>query len=401
MLSDKQEQIVRFAHDDGAISLSVGAVRSGKTYAASTAFLLYTLSLKEPYSHLILGRKLKVMESEIVPHVRGLATALGASSEYLRTHGQLTIGDQTYHLIAANDGRSVDRMQGMTIHSELLDEATLVPEDFFSMALSRLTYEDSKMWSTCNPGSPLHWLKKNWIDEGKIDQHVQFGFDDNPSLTDAVKERNRMLFSGVFEKRMIDGLWAATDGLIYPDWEAADDEGKVIKTTIGVDYGTASPSAFVALQTVRVDGQIRYRVPEVVYVKGGTSEYNKTDSELADILCEFADVVSAGAVVLDPGATSLRAELLKRRKRAFTVRSANNSVIPGIRLTNNVLSKGTVKIDKSGCKDLIDELNTYAWDPTRIDKPIKANDHACDALRYAIMDVLPTTNRPVALPRGM
>ena len=51
------------------------------------------------------------------------------------------------------------------------------------------------------------------------------------------------------------------------------------------------------------------------------------------------------------------------------------------------------------CKHLIDEIQGYAWDPKAQergeDKPVKTNDHACDALRYALMAHRREINRRV------
>ncbi|MGW4825734.1 PBSX family phage terminase large subunit, partial [Streptomyces sp. NPDC004227] len=47
---------------------------------------------------------------------------------------------------------------------------------------------------------------------------------------------------------------------------------------------------------------------------------------------------------------------------------------------------GRLKVHSS-CRELIAEISGYAWDDRAAekgeDKPIKAADHSCDALRYA------------------
>ena len=52
-----------------------------------------------------------------------------------------------------------------------------------------------------------------------------------------------------------------------------------------------------------------------------------------------------------------------------------------------VINNGTLKILK-GCKNLIQEFQSYVWDDksklSGIDKPKKQDDHALDALRYAL-----------------
>ena len=137
---------------------------------------------------------------------------------------------------------------GLTCHSALIDEATLLPETFWDMALARLSFPDSKAWSACNPGGPLHWLKKGWIDEGKVDTHFDFDFADNPSLTPEAVERYRSLYSGVFQKRMIAGMWSAAEGLVYPDAVVEERDTKTRgRVVVGVDYGGSAPNVLCVL----------------------------------------------------------------------------------------------------------------------------------------------------------
>ena len=92
-------------------------------------------------------------------------------------------------MCAGHDEASHTRLQGLTAHSVLADEVTLYPEVFWKTLLSRCTFDDSKLWATCNPQGKRHWLKKDYIDQGKIDTIQQFTFDDNPILGQATKQR--------------------------------------------------------------------------------------------------------------------------------------------------------------------------------------------------------------------
>ena len=66
---------------------------------------------------------------------------------------------------------------------------------------------------------------------------------------------------------------------------------------------------------------------------------------------------------------------------------AQNEVLDGIRFVSKYLTQGTFKICLK-CKNLIKEFQSYVWDSksllTGVDKPLKENDHALDALRYAL-----------------
>ena len=370
MLSAKQQAVSGHAFGDGFLCLSVGTVRSGKTHSATRAFTRWTLALERPYKHLILGRKLRVIESELLPHVAAAAEPLGYS--YNRSEHILRIRDQSYHLVAGNDVRSADMVTGLTCHSALIDEATLLPETFWDMALARLSFPDSKAWSACNPGGPLHWLKKGWIDEGKVDTHFDFDFADNPSLTPEAVERYRSLYSGVFQKRMIAGMWSAAEGLVYPDAVVEERDTKTRgRVVVGVDYGGSAPNVLCVL----------VQTPNGYHCPASEEHRGVSDNVLADEILRLDGLWQGVEVAVPADAASLRYELRARGIRAF---KARQRVLEGIRRVGAAFASGRLTVSPRA-KGLVRELATYAWDPRREDAPVKEHDHHCDALRYAYM----------------
>ena len=321
----------------------MGTVRSGKTWSAALAFGLCTQRLAKGHTHFILGRKLRVIENEILPVMEMVAELCEQQFQYVRVDNMVHIGKQKYHLVAGVDERSYERLQGFTVHSCLIDEATLVPESFLEMALTRMTFRDSKMWLTCNPSYPLHYLKRKWIDKGKVDVHLQFTFEDNPTLAEETKQRFRDQFDGVFAKRYIDGLWFAGEGLVFPEYHYAPrpKPEDVKRTDIGIDYGPASTTAFVVLQSLK-NGT--HHIRAVAGVEGGPSRKNQPDSVLAREAHRLHLHYRAKALVVDPSAASFRAALLAIPQRKFHIRAANNQVLVGIRRTGNVLQSGRVTV---------------------------------------------------------
>jgi phage terminase large subunit len=70
-----------------------------------------------------------------------------------------------------------------------------------------------------------------------------------------------------------------------------------------------------------------------------------------------------------------------------SIARADNDVLDGIRSTATALGSGLMYVHRS-CSGLLDELPGYAWDSAASargeDKPVKRDDHSCDALRYAL-----------------
>jgi phage terminase large subunit len=88
--------------------------------------------------------------------------------------------------------------------------------------------------------------------------------------------------------------------------------------------------------------------------------------------------------VVDPSAASMIEQL---HRDGITPVGADNAVMDGIRTVSSLLAADRFKVHKS-CRGLISEFPAYAWDDKAAeageDKPVKAEDHSLDALRYAL-----------------
>jgi hypothetical protein len=78
------------------------------------------------------------------------------------------------------------------------------------------------------------------------------------------------------------------------------------------------------------------------------------------------------------------------RSRGITTRPANNNVAEGIKAVRSAIcdAQGVVGLlVNPKCVNTIRELPAYAWDKSNAaaggdPKPVKADDHTCDAVRY-------------------
>ena len=86
--------------------------------------------------------------------------------------------------------------------------------------------------------------------------------------------------------------------------------------------------------------------------------------------------------IIDPSAASFIAAL--DRRRWYSVITADNDVMDGLRETHTCMKQGRIKILRS-CKNTVAELNGYVWDDSSADdRPIKERDHAMDSMRYFV-----------------
>lgn len=384
-LSEKQILSIREA--DARLNIWQGAVRSGKSFASLYRFLHF-LRFGPDGPLIIVGRTTRTITTNIIDPMRDI---LGDYVKYWSGKGELNIFGRKIYAVSANDARAEAKIRGSTFIGAYVDEITLIPETFVKMLLSRLSMEGAKLFGTTNPDSPYHWLKRDFLDRAdELDLRTwAFKLEDNPSLSKEFVKQIKSEYSGLWYQRFIEGKWVQAEGAIYdffdPSIHCLDVPlSRASFYVAGVDYGTANPFACV-LVGVNFDSFPNMWVEDEYYFSSKRAQRQKTDYEYAEDLENFLRGRNVKAVYIDPSALSLKVELLKR---GFdNLYEAENEVLDGIRLVAQYLSQGTLKVC-SKCKNLISEFQSYVWDAksTRLgqDRPIKENDHALDALRYAL-----------------
>lgn len=268
---------------------------------------------------------------------------------------------------------------------------------FIKVAFGRQLAADRPfvLWDL-NPCNPNNKIYTDYIDKykesykGYLYQH--FTINDNLSISEERKAEIMQQYvpGSVWYRRDIEGERCLAEGLIYPMYEEAielppdkDEEGNEIKPSeycMSLDYGTENP---LAAYIYAKYGDTWYVVEEYYY-NGRESGRTKTDSEYGDDIEVFTASYRERQsrkleVIVDPSAASFKAEL--KRRGLYRVRDADNAVNDGIRETATCMQTGKIKISTK-CENLIQELGGYIWD--KDDKPLKENDHGCDALRYFI-----------------
>jgi len=386
------------------LALWTGAVAAGKTVASLIAFLI-AVDLA-PVSGLIVicGWTLQSIERNVLDPLQDERIFGDFAAQVHHTPGSSTavIFGRVVHLIGASDSRAEARIRGSTIVLAYLDEVTIMPESFWIMMLSRLRTAGSRLLATTNPANPRHWLKEKFIDRAaEVGMRTwHFTLDDNPYLSPEFVARLKRQYTGLWYKRYILGLWIAADGVVYDMFDPERhvvDVLPVVKRWIGtgVDVGTVNPFAAEVLG-LGIDRRL-YIVAEW-YWDSAKRMRQLTDVQYSAKLREFfASVrhpgsqlygISPERLVVDPSAASFIRQVHNDRHLfdgGVNVMGADNAVLDGIRLVSSLLSTDRLRVHSS-CTNLIDQKQSYSWDPAAAqrgeDKPKKENDHAVDAERY-------------------
>src|SRR5690606_18861008 len=294
------------------------------------------------------------------------------------------------HLLGAPDERAQDKITGSTLAWAAIDELTLIPYGLFKMLQSRLSVRDAQLFAGTNPDSPFHWVKKELIDNDKIDLKVwNFNLEDNPSLDAKFVENIKKEYSGIWYQRYIEGKWVLAEGAVYPffdyDIHVINHPPTFAKEYIvGVDYGTTNPCVFVLIGIDRTQFPNIWCEKEYVYDSSQTNR-QKSDSEYVDDLASFINGYNVKAIYVDPSATSFKVEC--RKQGISQVFDAENDVLNGIRYQYKLLLNGTYKVCKN-CTRTIEEYGNYLWNKKQAEngkeEPLKRHDHTKDAERYAL-----------------
>lgn len=377
------------------INILEGSVRSGKTYSSLILWALWLATRPGDGKYLMAGRTLTALKRNCLDPLSELLGAdnMSFSIATKRAH----IFGRCVELEGASNALSENKIRGVTLSGAYVDEITLLPREFFVMLLSRLSAPGAQLFGTTNPDSPGHWLKTDFLDRPDVDIYRRrFLLEDNTTLPDAYILNLKKEYTGVFYDRFIRGEWVAAEGAVYPMFDqnvhVSRAEPQLHSRWIGVDYGHTNPTCFLRLG---VDGGGVVWVVDEYYHRADRTGA-KSPREYARDLNAFAGQ-DTGLVAIDPSAEGF---ILQLREDApnLRIRRADNSVTEGIQLVGSALSAGILKIHPR-CKNLIRELSGYRWDPkgqaAGVDRPIKCDDHACDALRYALMAHKKEINRRV------
>ena len=254
-----------------------------------------------------------------------------------------------------------------------------------------------------NPNAPINqWCKKMEQRDDCI--HIHTDYRDVPSewlgqdLIDTALEMEKN------DPKMYRWVWlgesTGVDDLIYYmfcDAHRREPDASHYKLIgIGVDYGqqnaTTYQAAGININNRKIEGLNEF------YHSGRESGRQKSPSDYAKELIKFTDALheeyscSAFYVFIDPSAKGLAEEIkrlaMQSRKYGIVIKDAENDVAVGIQRVQKCLTYQVMTVSDRQ-ENLIREMGTYEYDPKSIEsgkeKPMKIDDHCCDAWRYLTM----------------
>lgn len=377
-ITPKQKEYLtsgRFAR----INLLEGSVRSGKTWISLVAWALFVASMPKDAEFLMVGKTLTTLRRNCL----GLLQQLEPSFEYRVSGKKASLYGRTIWLEGADNDAAENKIRGMTLAGAYFDELTLIPQGFYYMALSRLSYKGAKLFATTNPDSPTHYVYTDIIENENIDKQVtKFLIRDNTFLEPEYieeLEREYIAVPAAYQRYVL-GEWVLAEGLVYPNYNNTVEtvDRKYDRYMVSMDYGIQNPTAMILW--AHSDG-VWYAAKEY-YHSGRDTNDQKTDEQYYDELCKLCGEHPVEKIFVDPSASSFISLIRQRGK--YIVRQANNDVLNGIHHVGSALTNRLILFNDC-CKNTIREFSLYSWNPnSATDTVIKENDHAMDAVRYFV-----------------
>lgn len=278
-----------------------------------------------------------------------------------------------------------------------------------------------QLLADCNPEGPDHWLKLR-CDEGKT-RMLYSMHADNPMLFDdqgaATPAGERYLarlnnLTGVRKLRLLGGMWAAAEGVIYERWDPAvhlSDRKRLPaewQRIWGIDFGYVNPFVW-QMWAIDPDGRMwlekeiyqtqmlvediwRQKIlPAITMADGVTWKYPKPDWIVTDHDAEDRATFErhsgmrtvAALKDVSPGIQAMQKRMVMQRDgkpRLLVCRDSLYERDPRLR-------EASLPIGFAG------EVTGYVWkerpqsssarqEKPAPDEPLKLNDHSLDAARY-------------------
>ena len=379
----QKKVIASMKYDNPKIMICSGAKRSGKTYVLTFVFLMHISKFKDKgYSFIIGGTTQSSIRRNIL---NDLEAILGKQINLSKDNHFKLFGNKIYCFDGANSD-SYKKARGFTAYGAFLNEATTLHDTFVKEVISRCSGEGARIYMDTNPENPTHTVKADYVDkDGQLLSNGQlnikafnFTLYDNTFLNkEYVESIEASTPSGMFFDRDILGIWVASEGVVYKDFNKDIHYIKdlnnidMVKYFCGVDFGWEHNGSIVVVGKDTNDNY--YLIKEYAY-------QHKDIDEWIDIAKEIKKQYGNINFYCDHARPDYIDKLRKNNIRAI---NANKNVLEGISMIASLFKTNKLFILEDNVDIFKKEIYNYVWKSGK-DEPIKSSDDVLDSLRYAI-----------------
>jgi len=380
---------IPYLKEDTRIKLFRGAVGSGKSVFLCQNLIIKCLERRR--FRALVARKIdSSIRNSVFNEFGSVLADSGVSNMFKVTKSPLEIFcKETESVIYFKGIDDPEKIKSISRPNLIwMEEATEFEYDDFKELNARMRGKSEwnyEMWLSFNSVNPskCKWIRELWDKPPQNAKKVLTTMNDNKFLDEEYikqfeyyKERDNAYY-----RYAVFGDWLEDpEGLVYPKYKtyAPDDfnENDVTDHFYGLDFGWNEPSALVECWVIGSDIYVK----ELIYAKNlnvDTLALLMKNHSLSIVAPIYADTA-------DPE------KINRLRNAGFNVQKANKGRVEhGIQ----TVKQYSLYIYKYS-QNIINEIEKYRWKESKntasdgstiaLDMPIQIDDHAMDAMRYAI-----------------
>jgi PBSX family phage terminase large subunit len=370
----------------------ISGVGAGKTAAGIMRTALNANHWNPGDMGAIVAPTTTMVKDVIIPLMRemGLLDRWEYKSSHTEEPGLHTPEGGRILILSADNQRTIERLAGLNLAYWWVDEAARVPPRAIEILEQRLRigeYRNGYVTTTpmgndhihdffiSDDGETREWGAARLHDTGDRLSILNVPTFANPHTPEDFKAEMQQK-SGQLYDREVMGEFTDFEGLVYK-WfnrdshvvDAEDIPDSTDRTLYGLDWGGTAPTAILAIQ--EHDGTF--------YVADEFYEPRVVNETIIAELETFEEQYGRGPIYCD---TNEPRAIEALSRAGFDAREADKSVDTGIRHVSS--QRENIRVAER-CQNTINEFNSYQYkNGGDSDDVIKENDHAMDALRYAL-----------------
>lgn len=366
-----------FENPEVKIIVNQGGARSSKTISIAQLIILHCLQTSDLIITIV-RKTTPALHSSVMRDFFWLLQRMGLYSveNHNKSLNEYRLNGNLIEFISMD---VAEKKKGTKRDILWLNEATEFDyEDYFQLSI-RTT---GKIFLDYNPSYEFHWIyEKVLVRQDAF--FIQSSYKDNPyleqSLIDEIErlkdiDENYWKIYGLGEK-------GQTKAIIFNNWKLVDDfphPDTLDEVLFGIDFGYNNPSSLIQ---IGVKDKINIYVKQLLYARYLTN---------TDLITQIKELIPDHWKQKIIKADSAEPDRIEEIKRAgFYIegsKKGKNSIKDGI----DVVKRKVLYITKDS-SELLKEIRSYKWkedkDGKILDEPVKFNDHAISAMRYAIEDL--------------
>jgi len=365
------------------IIVHVGGTRSSKSYSVAQT-ICYKFLNESKKDFLVVRKTFPALKRTAYKDIIDVLKEWNVYNPYNHNLSDHTIKNKangsTINFVSIDDPEKIKSTGYNYIWIEEAIEFSI--DDFWILRMrlsgKKLEHEKNQIFITLNPSDVYSWVNTKLKDNPDA-KFIYSNFVDNPTLdkdyTDMLRNSKNedMDYYRVYAL----GEWTSPQSLIYNNYTVIKDidfPTEFDDTIYGLDFGYNNPTALIK---VGIKDQKNLYISEEIY------QSLLTNADLtAKIKTEVNDIGHT-RIYADSAEPDRIFELNNADLNVFNADKGKGSVGNGI----DFLKRCKLYINENAVS-VIKELQAYKWKKDRagnvLDEPAKFNDHAMDAIRYAI-----------------